>query len=143
MRRFVRFAAAAALAVAVGCSNGASGAIAVELNEHDIVASPGTADAGEVTFDLENSGEETHEFVVVKTDLAADDLPTADDGSFVEDDLEVVDEIEDLATGASQSLTLDLEAGRYLLACNIVEEEENGELESHFELGMHSTFTVS
>lgn len=138
----MRLAIAAVLVMGAACSNGANGRVAVELNEHDIVASPGTAEAGEITFELENTGEETHEFVVVSTDVAAGDLPTADDGSFVEDELEVVDEVEDLASGATQSLTVDLEPGSYLLACNIVEEED-GELESHFELGMHSTFTVS
>jgi hypothetical protein len=39
-------------------------------------------------------------------------------------------------------LTLDLEAGTYLLLCNVVEEEETGEVESHFAEGMHTTFTV-
>ena len=38
--------------------------------------------------------------------------------------------------------TLDLEAGDYVLLCNIVEEEEDGEVESHFAEGMHTTFTV-
>jgi hypothetical protein len=28
------------------------------------------------------------------------------------------------------------------LLCNIVEEEEDGEVESHFAEGMHTTFTV-
>jgi hypothetical protein len=29
-----------------------------------------------------------------------------------------------------------------VLFCNIVEKEETGEIESHFEMGMHTEFTV-
>jgi hypothetical protein len=45
--------------------------------------------------------EDTHEFVVFKTDLAADALPTASDGSVDEEGegVELVDEIEDIAVG--------------------------------------------
>jgi hypothetical protein len=39
-------------------------------------------------------------------------------------------------------LTLDLEAGTYVLLCNLVEEEDTGEVESHFAEGMHAMFTV-
>ena len=43
--------------------------------------------------------------------------------------------------GSSASIVLDLEAGAYVLICNIAEEED-GELESHYELGMTAAFTV-
>jgi hypothetical protein len=44
--------------------------------------------------------------------------------------------------GAETNEFLFLEAGTYLLLCNVVEEEESGEVESHFKEGMHATFTV-
>jgi hypothetical protein len=63
-----------------------------------------------------------------------------------------VDEIEDVAAGSSETLTLDLEPGQYVLICNIVEEEmemEEMEMEmemehdpSHFQSGMRTGFTV-
>jgi hypothetical protein len=44
--------------------------------------------------------------------------------------------------GTSKSVKLDLEAGSYVLFCNITEEEDTGEVESHFAEGMHSDFEV-
>lgn len=134
----------AAVALILGaCSDGSrDGTVSVTLDEHNVVADPSSGDAGEITFDVENTGEETHEIVLVRTDLAPGELPTADDGSFDEDQVEVVDEIEDMEAGASERLTVDLEAGSYVLACNVVEEED-GETEAHYALGMHTAFEVS
>ena len=123
------------------CSDN-GGAVAVTLNEHDIVLGASSADAGDITFDVNNAGEETHEIVVVRTDLAPGDLPTAGDGSFDEEQVEVVDEIEDMEAGASDELIVELAAGKYVLACNVVEEED-GETEAHYALGMHTSFEVS
>jgi hypothetical protein len=81
--------------------------------------------------------------VVLKTDLAIDELPTAADGSLDEEGgpIEVVDEVEDIPSGETASLTVDLDAGAYILACNIVEEED-GETESHYAQGMRIAFTA-
>jgi hypothetical protein len=57
------------------------------------------------------------------------------------DGVEVVDEVEDIASGSTADLRVDMEAGAYVLLCNLVEEED-GETESHFEEGMHTGFTV-
>jgi uncharacterized cupredoxin-like copper-binding protein len=54
----------------------------------------------------------------------------------------VLGEVEDVEAGDERELTLDLEPGDYVLLCNVVEEEETGEVESHFAEGMHATFTV-
>ena len=41
-----------------------------------------SADAGDVKFNVENTGlDDVHEFVVLKTDLDPDALPTLPDGS--------------------------------------------------------------
>jgi uncharacterized cupredoxin-like copper-binding protein len=100
--------------------------------------------AGEVTFEVTNDGpEDIHEFVVIKTDLDVAELATDADGAVDEagEGMEVIDEIEDLAVGASETLMLTLEAGSYVLICNIVEEED-GETEAHYALGMRTAFTV-
>ncbi len=113
----------------------------VSLAEFTITTSTTTVPAGEVYLLVQNAGpDDAHEFVVIKTDLAADALPTVD-GRVPEDEVDLLAEIEPFAVGATGSLTLDLEAGSYVLICNIAEEEE-GELESHYELGMRAPLTV-
>lgn len=120
------------------------GTVPVTLQEWAVVPEQSSVSAGEVTFQIENTGQETHEFVVIKTDLEALDLSTEEDGSVSEtgEGMEVVDEAEEIPSGESVDLTVTLEAGHYVLLCNILEEEEGGELESHFEMGMRTDFTV-
>ena len=119
---------------------GGATTVNVELNEFTVTADPDSVDAGEVEFVVDNIGEETHEFVIVQTDLDADALPAGDDGSVDEEGggVEVVDEIEDIASGSTQELTVDMEAGSYVLFCNIVDDE--GDV--HYAEGMHTGFTV-
>lgn len=128
------------LLVALGAAcDGGGGSIDVTLDEFSVSTSEGSTEAGEVTFNISNEGEETHEFVVIKTDLRATELPTEDDGSVSEsgEGMEVVDEVEDLPSGESEELTVDLEAGNYVLICNILEDDE-----SHYQEGMRTPFTV-
>jgi uncharacterized cupredoxin-like copper-binding protein len=123
---------------------GTTTTVDVSLREFSIAPSVASAPAGTVTFEVTNDGpNDVHEFVVVRTDLAPDALPTDADGSVLEDGegMEVINEIEDLAVGASETLMLTLEAGSYVLICNIVEEED-GETEAHYALGMRTAFTV-
>lgn len=136
--------------VAAGHEGGAA-TVQVTLDEWAMAAEPASTPSGEVTFEVSNAGEEVHEFVVIRTDLWLLDLPTADDGSVDEEgaeDLEVLGEVEDIAAGASETLTLDMVAGKYVLICDIVEEEtEMDEMEmehdpSHFQNGMRTEFTV-
>jgi uncharacterized cupredoxin-like copper-binding protein len=116
----------------------------VVVSEFTVEPDPESVGAGEVTFVVDNQGGEIHEFLVVDAD-SADDLPVDADGAFDEAAFgkdKVLDEVEDIESGDTAELTLDLEAGTYLLLCNVVEEEESGEVESHFMEGMHATFTV-
>ena len=77
-----------------------------------------------------------------KTDLEPTALPTDENGAVVEtgEGIELIGEIEDIPVGETQSVTLDLEAGNYVLICNIFDE---GEQEAHYQEGMRTTFTVS
>ena len=121
----------------------AAGAIAVTLQEWAVLPSSESAAAGDVTFQVSNTGpEDVHEFVVLKTDLDAGALPTDDTGAVVEEGegIEVVVEIEDIPVGESQDLTVSLEAGKYVLLCNIYSADEQ---EAHYELGMRTNFTVN
>lgn len=120
--------------------------VAVTLSEFAISASPSSVPAGEVTFTITNSGpDDVHEFVVIRTDLPLTDLPTDVDGAVEEGkgDLEAIDEVEDLAVGATEPLTVDLTTGSYVLVCNIVQTEPDGSIEAHYAEGMRTSFTVT
>jgi uncharacterized cupredoxin-like copper-binding protein len=120
----------------------AGGGTTVGITLEDGVLTPDTdsAPAGEVTFDVSNEGTVTHEFVIIRTDLAPDELPVDSDGAVDESsaDIEVVDEIEDIEPGATASVTADLDAGSYVLICNVVDSDFG----SHFAAGMSTAFTV-
>ena len=116
--------------------------INVTLQEWSIIPETDSADAGEITFNVENIGpDDVHEVAIVKTELEPDSLPTVADGSVDEqgEGVEVIDEIEDFPVGETQSLTVDLEAGAYVLICNIYDEAE---AEAHYAEGMLTAFTV-
>jgi uncharacterized cupredoxin-like copper-binding protein len=122
---------------------GEATAIDVTLQEWAVVPSAESAPAGEVTFAVTNDGpDDIHEFVVLKTDLDPGELPVDEHGAVTEDGegIEVVDEIEDIPVGESRELTVTLEAGNYVLLCNIYDE---GEDEAHYAMGMRTAFEVT
>ena len=127
-------------------TDAASGSVVnVTLQEFAVIPDTLSVPAGSVTFNAENIGPmDPHELVIVRTDMAAGELPTREDGSFDEDaeGVEVLGEIEEFDVGGTESLTLDLEPGHYALLCNLVEEED-GELEAHYQLGMWIDFEVT
>jgi len=123
-------------------STGSDGSTVDVTLQEFAVSAPASAPAGSITFDVNNIGpNDVHEFVVFKTDLAPTDLPVDENGAVVEDGegVEHVDEIEDIAVGDTQSLTVDLDAGSYVLLCNIYSEDEQ---EAHYSEGMRIGFTV-
>jgi hypothetical protein len=127
-----------------GCGDDGGAKVNVTLGEFIVEPDPTSEDAGEIEFVGDNGGGETHELVVVRA-ANADELPTDADGAVDEAQLPdgaLIGEIEDIEAGMSKSVTLDLEAGSYVLFCNITEEEDTGEVESHFAEGMHSDFEV-
>jgi hypothetical protein len=145
MRGLGSAVALAALLGMTACVGGEETTVAVTVQEFSVLPAQDSAPAGSITFEVENTGpEDTHEFVVIKTDLAPDALPTAEDGSVDETGEgidEVIGEIEDIAVGSTDTLSTDLDAGSYVLVCNIV-EEEGGDTLVHYALGMRTGFTV-
>ena len=114
--------------------------VEVTLQEFSVLLDSATAPAGSITFTVTNTGpEDVHEFVIVKTDLDPGDLPVDEEGAVTEDaeGMEVINEIEDIAVDATQELTVTLDAGSYVLICNIVEDGE-----VHYAQGMRTAFTV-
>jgi uncharacterized cupredoxin-like copper-binding protein len=142
LQRLFVMPAAIALALMAGSCGGGGGTVNVTLQEFSVGTDPTTVDAGEVAFEATNEGpDDTHEFVVFKTDLGPADLPTDENGAVVEDGegIELIGEIEDVEVGDTKSVTLDLEAGNYVFICNIWDEAEQ---ESHYQEGMRTPFTV-
>ncbi len=141
-RRLLALGLFVVLALAA-CSSGET--VDVALAEWSVAASPTSVSAGSIRFVASNDGSEPHELVIVKADSAAA-LPTDETGKVDESGLSegaFIGEIEEFAAGASEELSFDLDAGTYILFCNIVEEEADGTFESHFQEGMYTTFSVS
>jgi uncharacterized cupredoxin-like copper-binding protein len=116
-----------------GSGGGATGDVIVTLKDFALTATPGTFAAGAITFGIENDGPSVHEFVVLRTDDAADALPV-ENGVIPEDQIDLVDEVEDIPPGTDTSLSVNLDAGAYVLVCN---------LPAHYEEGMFAAFTVA
>ncbi|MBN4054591.1 hypothetical protein JYT87_02670 [Nitrospira defluvii] len=117
--------------------------VKITLEEWHVLPDKSSVPAGEVTFVVTNIGPlDTHEFVVFKTDMAPEALPAGSKG--VDENgpgLILIGEIEGIPVGADhQSVSFDLEAGSYVLVCNIWDETEQ---ESHYHEGMRTAFTVT
>ena len=124
-------------------AEGPASTVGVTLQEWAVVPDADSVPAGPVTFSVTNNGpEDVHEFVILRTDLDPGALPTDETGAVTEDaeGMQVVDEIEDLAIGATQEVTASLTAGKYVLLCNVYSAEEQ---EAHYQLGMRTPFTVT
>jgi uncharacterized cupredoxin-like copper-binding protein len=125
------------------CGGGDGNDVGTTLSNFKIALDKTSMKTGQITFKIKNDGPSTHEFVVFKTDLAPDALPTttADNGATIVDEkgtgVEAIDEKEDIPSGSATSLTVNLAPGSYVLICNI--EDDGG----HYVNGMHTAFTVS
>ena len=111
---------------------GAGAAIAVALREWAIAPALAAAPAGEVAFEAVNEGSLAHDLWVIRTDLAADALPVAG-GAVAAGEGALAGRSGNVAARASARLALRLEAGRYVLICNVA---------GHYELGMRAAFAV-
>jgi uncharacterized cupredoxin-like copper-binding protein len=109
-------------------------AVTVTLREWAVEPSQTEMGAGEVTFEVSNAGDLPHNFVVFRTDLAADELPVEDAQVVETDAVEEAGRIDEFDPGSTESVTLELDAGSYVLVCN---------LPGHYEQGMRAAFSVS
>jgi uncharacterized cupredoxin-like copper-binding protein len=128
-----------------GGGGGGGGTVDVTLQEFSVIPAQASVASGEVTFNATNEGpDDPHELVVVKTDLDLASLPTKEDGSVDEEGsgVSVIGEIEEFDPGQSMSATFTLEPGKYVLLCNIVEEED-GQTIAHYRNGMRAAFEVT
>ena len=148
MTKSVVAVAIAALAMGTGlaaCSDDDGPDVTAKMTEFTVTPDPDRVGAGSITIKADNVGGETHELVLVKADSASD-LPTDKDGAvdeeaFASAGVEAMGEVEDVEKGTSKDLTADLDAGNYVVFCNIVEDED-GEIVSHYAEGMVASLTV-
>lgn len=104
--------------------------VAVHMQDYRVILSAATVKAGTVRFGIKNEGGMEHSFELIKTDLAFDQLPTAD-AKAKEDGL--VKQVKSLPVGRVSTVTVDLAAGKYVIICNIA---------GHYQLGMRAALTV-
>jgi uncharacterized cupredoxin-like copper-binding protein len=103
------------------------------LSEWTIAMSPAEVKAGDVTVVARNAGAVSHELVLLKTDVAPDKLEMA--GNRVnEDKYESMGEIADFDPATTESATFKLDAGKYVLICNIT---------GHYQQGMRAALVVA
>ena len=124
--------------------------VRVRLVDFEVQPKPDTVTAGTITFDVKNDGYATdedgepipsisagrHNLYVLRTDLPAGDLPQITIQFIVDLEapgIEVVDSVPQLEAGVSDSLTVDLGPGAYVLICN---------LQSHYARGMWAKLSV-
>ena len=127
----------------VSGDEGGGASVSVVLAEFIVEPDPSSAAAGQVEFVAKNEGGDVHELVIVKGDDPAS-LPVDEDGVVIEDDLpegDFVGEIALVDPGAEGSASFDLDAGNYILFCNILTQIGTGG--SHFQEGMVNTLTVT
>ena len=96
-----------------------------------MTVAPTSAPAGKITFTVKNEGTVIHEMVVLKTDVAYDQIPVAKNKI---SESTAVGEVADIGKGKTKSGTMTLKAGSYVLVCN---------LSKHYGLGMRAAFTVT
>jgi uncharacterized cupredoxin-like copper-binding protein len=108
--------------------------LGVRLKDFKIEPSLPAIEGGVVAIRVRNEGPTTHEFVVIRSDLPAGELPIAADGLSVDEDRVVpLDELTEVKAGGSGVLTLALTPARYVLFCN---------LEGHYLTGMYASIEV-
>lgn len=102
------------------------------MTDYKVVSNVPSVKAGTIKIGVRNLASMEHNFEVIKTDLAADQLPI-DPASAKAIDVGKVGEIATIPGGASAAVTLDLAPGKYVFICNIA---------GHYQLGMHTAFVV-
>jgi hypothetical protein len=123
-----------------GCGGGGSPADKVGVAERDysISLASGSIAPGKVDLRVDNTGPSGHELLIFKTGLADGSLPLGADGRVNEDHgagiTKVFDSGSDTPAGKVRTMHASLPPGHYVVICNIG---------NHYELGMHTSLTVT
>ncbi len=131
----------------VACSEDDAASLDVLVSEWLVDPAESSVASGETTIVVDNQGGEEHELLVIRGTTA--DLPIDEEtGGVDEEALEasgnLLGEVEGVASRTTEEGVFDLDAaGTYVLICNIVDEEEDGSIESHYAEGMVAEITVT
>lgn len=104
--------------------------VRVQLREWKVVPSMVSVRSGKVTFVVRNVGNLSHDFVVLRTNLAPGKLPTV--GARAKE-VGRVGKTSVFIRGQTRRLTLKLKPGKYVLICNVP---------GHYKAGMFVGFRV-
>lgn len=106
------------------------------LSEFSILSDMAEVPAGEISFELMNSGEDVHEVIVIRSDMDITALPPSRVRGEVDEAAvgEYIGGWEDVQPAATAASTLILTPGRYILLCNLT---------NHYAKGMVSTLQVN
>jgi uncharacterized cupredoxin-like copper-binding protein len=127
--RFVVLAIFAIVASACGTASSDTSDVPtlyVDLSDYKVATDHASVPAGHVVFGVRNHAAMAHELLVIKTDLAPDQLPLDGATAKAKEDGKV-GELLNIAAGSSRKLVLELAPGTYVLICNIA---------GHYQLGM-------
>jgi uncharacterized cupredoxin-like copper-binding protein len=105
--------------------------VEIGLKEWAVIVEAPSVGAGEVRFKAVNEGKVPHELVVLKTDTKAGDLKV--EGAVAKVEGTKLGTVPHLGPKASGEVAVDLEAGHYVLLCN---------LPGHFQQGMRTDLDV-
>ncbi|MDP9246076.1 MAG: hypothetical protein M3O64_05415 [Chloroflexota bacterium] len=136
VRRIV-IACLAALLSASACSappaeTGEAAALFVEMSDYKLVLDHPSVTGPHVVIGIRNHAAMVHEVKVIKTDLAADQLPIDGGAAKAKEDGKV-GELTNIPAAASRKLVVELPPGNYVLICNIA---------GHYQLGMRVALEV-
>jgi uncharacterized cupredoxin-like copper-binding protein len=106
------------------------------LNEWAILSEVPEVAAGEITFDVMNTGEDVHEVIFIRSDMDITTLPPSRVRGEVDEEAigEYIGGFEDVQPAAMASGAINLTPGRYILLCNLT---------NHYAKGMVSTLQVN
>lgn len=131
----------------VACSEDEAASFDVLLSEWLVEPAESSIAVGETTIVADNQGGDEHEILVVRgtqADLPIDEETGAVDEAALEASGNVLGEIEGVAARSKKEGVFDFDAaGTYVFICNIVEEEDDGTIESHYAEGMVAEITVT
>ncbi len=115
----------------------------IVLREWAVETGGARAQAGPVHLRVDNAGpQEVHGLVLIRTDIALDQLPTDAQGKVDvgAPGIEVVGEIGALAVGEQIQATFELAPGRYVLFCDA--GDTDGRSEPYYRRGMYGELLV-
>jgi uncharacterized cupredoxin-like copper-binding protein len=135
VKKLVLVAALVLVGVGLAQASTSVGSVKATEVEFHIKLSAPNGKAGKITFTVKNAGHLAHQFLVLKSNLAAGKLPLKGTTVNVAKAGKLIGGITGagLKAGASKTITLTLPAGHYVLFCN---------LPAHYKSGQYAAFTV-